>query len=100
MRNLLGILAFALSVMPSAMFAQVSNNNEDGVYKTERHNHRSFRQGEVIVKFKTGSAMGNMARSSLRVSAVSSMSSVMSIPVSRMAMTGRLVVILGVFHRL
>ena len=68
----------ALSVMPSAMFAQVSNNNEDGVYKTERHNHRSFRQGEVIVKFKTGSAMGNMARSSSRVSAVSSMSRVMS----------------------
>ena len=29
MRNLLGILAFALSLMPSAMFAQVSNNNED-----------------------------------------------------------------------
>ena len=78
MRNLLGILALALSVMPSAMFAQVSNNNEDGVYKTERHNHRSFRQGEVIVKFKTGSAMGNMARSSSRVSAVSSMSRVMS----------------------
>lgn len=68
----------ALSVMPSAMFAQVSNNNEDGVYKTERHNHRAFRQGEVIVKFKTGSAMGNMARSSSRVSAVSSMSRVMS----------------------
>ena len=78
MRNLLGILALALSVMPSAMFAQVSNNNEDGVYKTERHNHRAFRQGEVIVKFKTGSAMGNMARSSSRVSAVSSMSRVMS----------------------
>lgn len=78
MRNLLGILAFALSLMPSAMFAQVSNNNEDGVYKTERHNHRAFRQGEVIVKFKTGSAMGNMARSSSRVSAVSSMSRVMS----------------------
>lgn len=68
----------ALSVMPSAMFAQVSNNNEDGVYKTERHDHRAFRQGEVIVKFKTGSAMGNMARSSSRVSAVSSMSRVMS----------------------
>ena len=78
MRNLIGILALALSVMPSAMFAQVSNNNEDGVYKTERHNHRAFRQGEVIVKFKTGSAMGNMARSSSRVSAVSSMSRVMS----------------------
>lgn len=78
MRNLLGILALALSVMPSAMFAQVSNNNEDGVYKTERHDHRAFRQGEVIVKFKTGSAMGNMARSSSRVSAVSSMSRVMS----------------------
>lgn len=78
MRNLLGILAFALSLMPSAMFAQVSNNNEDGVYKTERHNHGAFRQGEVIVKFKTGSAMGNMARSSSRVSAVSSMSRVMS----------------------
>lgn len=68
----------ALSVMPSAMFAQVSNNNEDGVYKTERHNHGAFRQGEVIVKFKTGSAMGNMAKSSSRVSAVSSMSRVMS----------------------
>lgn len=78
MRNLLGILAFALSLMPSAMFAQVSNNNEDGVYKTERHDHRAFRKGEVIVKFKTGSAMGNMARSSSRVSAVSSMSRVMS----------------------
>ena len=78
MRKLLGILAFALSLMPSAMFAQVSNNNEDGVYKTERHDHRAFRQGEVIVKFKTGSAMGNMARSSSRVSAVSSMSRVMS----------------------
>ena len=78
MRNLLGILAFALSLMPSAMFAQVSNNNEDGVYKTERHNHGAFRKGEVIVKFKTGSAMGNMARSSSRVSAVSSMSRVMS----------------------
>lgn len=78
MRNLLGILALALSVMPSAMFAQVSNNNEDGVYKTERHNHGAYRQGEVIVKFKTGSAMGNMARSSSRVSAVSSMSRVMS----------------------
>ena len=78
MRNLLGFLALALSLMPSAMFAQVSNNNEDGVYKTERHDHRAFRQGEVIVKFKTGSAMGNMAKSSSRVSAVSSMSRVMS----------------------
>ena len=78
MRNLLGFLALALSLMPSAMFAQVSNNNEDGVYKTERHNHGAFRQGEVIVKFKTGSAMGNMAKSNSRVSAVSSMSRVMS----------------------
>ena len=68
----------ALSVMPSAMFAQVSNNNEDGVYKTERHNHGAFRKGEVIVKFKTGSAMGNMAKSKSPVSAVSSMSRVMS----------------------
>ena len=31
MRNLIGILALALSLMPSAMFAQVSNNNDSDI---------------------------------------------------------------------
>ena len=35
--------------------AQVSNDNEDGVYKIERHNARDFVPGQVIVKFKDNS---------------------------------------------
>lgn len=70
--------ALAFAALPVALFAQVSNDNEDGVYKVERHDQRAFRQGEVIVKFKTGSASANLARKSRKISAVSAVSKVMA----------------------
>lgn len=38
------------------LWAQVSNDNEDGVYKIDRH-AISYRQGEVIVKFRGSTPM-------------------------------------------
>ena len=49
-------LFFALSTMP--LFAQVSNDNEDGVYKIDpRAGRNDFVPGEVLVKFKDESSV-------------------------------------------
>lgn len=71
MKKFLGIIAFALLAMPNVLLAQVSSNNEDGVNKIGQHDHRAFRQGEVIVKFKAGSTTANMAKGSSRTTALS-----------------------------
>lgn len=78
MKKGISLLAIALLSCSLQSFAQVSNDNEDGVYKVERHDQRAFRQGEVIVKFKTGSASANLARKSRKISAVSAVSKVMA----------------------
>lgn len=49
-------LSFVLFILCSTWcYAQVSNDNEDGVYKIEKY-AREYRDGEVIVKFKTTSS--------------------------------------------
>lgn len=53
-------------------FAQVSNDNEDKVYKVERHARHEFRQGEVIVKFKADGAVRKMAPGKFKSTAVGS----------------------------
>ena len=55
MKNYRYILGFALLVagaMPA--FSQVSNNNEDEVYKIDQHFARDYVQGEVLFKLKDG----------------------------------------------
>lgn len=49
------ILLFAVILNAAWALAQVSNDNEDGVYKIEKY-AREYRDGEVIVKFKTTSS--------------------------------------------
>lgn len=53
MKNNCYLLGFALLVagaMPA--FSQVSNNNEDGVYKVDQRFARDFVPGQVLMKFK------------------------------------------------
>lgn len=78
MRLFQSIIALAITVLPCVAFAQVSNDNEDGVCKVNHHDHRAFRQGEVIVKFKTGSAMSYKAKSASKTSAVNTINAVMA----------------------
>lgn len=49
------ILLLAVVLNAAWSMAQVSNDNEDGVYKTGKY-AREYRDGEVIVKFKTTSS--------------------------------------------
>lgn len=48
------IITLAITVLPCVAFAQVSNDNEDGVYKIDKHAQK-FREGEIIVKLKASS---------------------------------------------
>lgn len=51
-RYLLGFALLVAGAMPA--FSQVSNNNEDEVYKTDQHFARDYVQGEVLFKLKDG----------------------------------------------
>ena len=65
-RLLLGLALLAAGALPT--FAQVSNENEDGVYKIdERAGRNGFVLGQVLVKFKDESPMNvNKARGMFR----------------------------------
>lgn len=54
MRLFQSIIALAITLLPNAAFAQVSNDNEDGVCKVDKHAQK-FREGEIIVKLKASS---------------------------------------------
>ncbi len=56
LRNLFWGMALLLGTMALPASAQVSNDNEDGVYKTDsRMRNENFVQGQVLVKFKDSS---------------------------------------------
>ena len=70
MKNYRYILGFALLVagaMPA--FSQVSDNNEDGVYKVDQRFARDFVPGQVLVKFKDASPV-NVRRAGGRYQSV------------------------------
>lgn len=52
-RYLLGFALLVAGALPA--FSQVSNNNEDGVYKVDQRFARDFVPGQVLVKFKDDS---------------------------------------------
>lgn len=56
MKKLSLFVASLLMVAAVPSVAQ-SNYNQDEVVKIDRHNHRAFREGEILVKFKTGSGI-------------------------------------------
>lgn len=47
-----------------------SNNNQDEVIQIDRHNHRAYREGEVLVKFKSGSGIVQSGARSVNASEV------------------------------
>ena len=65
-RLLLGLALLVAGVLPT--LAQVSNDNEDGVYKIDEHAGRnSFVPGQVLVKFKDETSVNvNKARGMFR----------------------------------
>ena len=70
MKNNCYLLGFALLVagaMPA--FSQVSNNNEDGVYKVDQRFARDFVPGQVLMKFKDASPV-NVRRAGGRYQSV------------------------------
>lgn len=78
-RLLLAAVMLLLVAAPS--FAQmVSNNNEDGVNKPTREaRFRPYREGQVIVKFKTGSGVRvQKVKGKFKTSAVSAVDRVMN----------------------
>lgn len=70
MSALCGLLSLSSS-------AQVSNNNEDGVYKVDKNSQRAYRQGEVIVKFKSDGNVRRMAKGRFKTSSVSAVDAVL-----------------------
>lgn len=70
MSALCGLLSLSSS-------AQVSNNNEDGVYKVDKNSQRAYRQGEVIVKFKSDGNVRRMAKGKFKTSSVSAVDAVL-----------------------
>lgn len=64
-------LMLAIASFPMMAFAQVSNENEDGVNRIEDRAQGAFRQNELIVKFKDGSSVRKMAKGRFKTSAVS-----------------------------
>lgn len=74
-------LAALMLLVAAPSFAQmVSNNNEDGVNKPTREaRFRPYREGQVIVKFKTGSGVRvQKVKGKFKTSAVSAVDRVMS----------------------
>lgn len=82
MRTIQRLLLAALMLLVAApSFAQmVSNNNEDGVNKPTREaRFRPYREGQVIVKFKTGSGVRvQKVKGKFKTSAVSAVDRVMN----------------------
>lgn len=82
MRTIKRLLPAALMLLVAApSFAQmVSNNNEDGVNKPTREaRFRPYREGQVIVKFKTGSGVRvQKVKGKFKTSAVSAVDRVMN----------------------
>lgn len=82
MRTIKRLLPAALMLLVAApSFAQmVSNNNEDGVNKPTREaRFRPYREGQVIVKFKTGSGVRvQNVKGKFKTSAVSAVDRVMN----------------------
>lgn len=75
------LLAAVMLLVAAPSFAQmVSNNNEDGVNKTTREaRFRPYREGQVIVKFKTGSGVRvQKVKGKFKTSAVSAVDRVMN----------------------
>lgn len=75
------LLAAVLLLVAAPSFAQmVSNNNEDGVNKPTREaRFRPYREGQVIVKFKTGSGVRvQKVKGKFKTSAVSAVDRVMN----------------------
>lgn len=75
------LLAAVMLLVAAPSFAQmVSNNNEDGVNKPTREaRFRSYREGQVIVKFKTGSGVRvQKVKGKFKTSAVSAVDRVMN----------------------
>lgn len=75
------LLAAVLLLVAAPSFAQmVSNNNEDGVNKPTREaRFRPYREGQVIVKFKTGSGVRvQKVKGKFKTSAVSTVDRVMN----------------------
>lgn len=82
MRTIKRLLPAAVMLLVAApSFAQmVSNNNEDGVNKPTREaRFRPYREGQVIVKFKTGSGVRvQKVKGKFKTSAVSAVDRVMN----------------------
>lgn len=82
MRTIKRLLLAAMMLLVAApSFAQmVSNNNEDGVNKPTREaRFRLYREGQVIVKFKTGSGVRvQKVKGKFKTSAVSAVDRVMN----------------------
>ena len=82
MRTIKRLLLAAVPLLVAApSFAQmVSNNNEDGVNKPTREaRFRPYREGQVIVKFKTGSGVRvQKVKGKFKTSAVSAVDRVMN----------------------
>lgn len=75
------LLAAVMLLVAAPSFAQmVSNNNEDGVNKPTREaRFRPYREGQVIVKFKTGSGVRvQKVKDKFKTSAVSAVDRVMN----------------------
>ena len=75
------LLAAVMLLVVAPSFAQmVSNNNEDGVNKPTREaRFRPYREGQVIVKFKTGSGVRvQKVKGKFKTSAVSAVDRVMN----------------------
>jgi subtilisin family serine protease len=71
-RYLLGLALLVAGALPT--FAQVSNDNEDGVNKVDAHFARDYVPGQVLVKFKDESAIRiqNNANGGFRAASISS----------------------------
>ncbi len=67
---LAGLLLF-LAGYATNIFAQVSNENEDGVYKVEQYAAKDYVHGQVLVKFKDANRI-QIRRAAGRVSSTSS----------------------------
>jgi len=67
---LLGLLLLSFGISNN-ISAQVSNENEDGVYQISSHNTYDFVPGQVLVKFKDANRI-QIRRAAGRVSSTSS----------------------------
>lgn len=71
-------MATMLILVSSSVVAQ-SSNNQDEVVKIERHAHRAYREGEVLVKFKAGSGIVQSGARSTNASGVNNVLSALGV---------------------